>query len=129
MFWSWVTESRNLSIQNLLSAPSRTHFQLQKQLTPCTKHLKMLKSRNLEMLQFLMTQESTMLMMITEFKHVWNVCETNNLYDIYLLDTILFDFCCNGICNTIYYSALFLGFFSSKLSVTQISINLEFYRP
>ena len=83
--WSSVTESRNLSKQNLLSALFIPHFRLQKQLTPCTKYLNMVKTKNSKMLQFFMTQESTVPMTIIGFrKNVWNDCETNTLQDIYL---------------------------------------------
>ena len=85
IFWSSVTESRNLSKQNLLSALFIPHFRLQKQLTPCKKYLNMVKTKNSKMLQFFMTQESTVPMTIIGFrKNVWNDCETNTLQDIYL---------------------------------------------
>ena len=85
IFWSSVTESRNLSKQNLLSALFIPHSRLQKQLTPCTKYLNMVKTKNSKMLQFFMTQESTVPMTIIGFrKNVWNDCETNTLQDIYL---------------------------------------------
>ena len=85
IFWSSVTESRNLSKQNLLLSLFIPHFRLQKQLTPCTKYLNMVETKNSKMLQFFMTQESTVPMTIIGFrKNVWNDCETNTLQDIYL---------------------------------------------
>ena len=83
--WSSVTESRNLSKQNLLLSLFIPHFRLQKQLTPCTKYLNMVETKNSKMLQFFMTQESTVPMTIIGFrKNVWSDCETNTLQDIYL---------------------------------------------